>query len=412
VFLLVESGFRGVRILEMWLIEMWVFRRQASNTLIASRGLSQSYRILCHCLCLSATLGLPPAQAALIQSPSVTALIRNGTILALTNRLTGEGCAAPAQATASLAAVHRASQPPLAVQSATETAAGNRVEQSADWPAEQARLRLRLEREAASGELTLTQNGELAARGLSGISCYTPRLMMMSITQGDFAVVDASQWLEKRYDDPEYKIPETVIIWGQNLPATCPDGFFGHWYVDLMKRGTELIVIDPRCTWIASRAKIWLQLRPGTDAALALGFIHVMIKENLIKMDFVEKWTNSPFLVRTDGKIPVFLKEKDIKPDGSELNFVAHDAVSGEFMVWDTTAQAYDKAGAKPSMDGAFTLTLVDGSKAEMPGDRTTAPTWIRRVSGSWLKSRALFLQAPMQMVHFLSSRKIHFSSI
>ncbi|MFA5906885.1 MAG: molybdopterin-dependent oxidoreductase, partial [Desulfobacula sp.] len=200
--------------------------------------------------------------------------------------------------------------------------------------------------------------------GLSGISCYTPRLMMMSITQGDFAVVDASQWLEKRYDDPEYKIPETAIIWGQNLPATCPDGFFGHWYVDLMKRGTEFIVIDPRCTWIASRAKIWLQLRPGTDAALALGFIHVMIKENLINMDFVEKWTNSPHLVRIDGKIPVFLKEKDIKKDGSDLNFVAHDAVSGDFMVWDTSAQAYDKAGAKPSMDGAFTITLADGSKA------------------------------------------------
>ncbi len=63
--------------------------------------------------------------------------------------------------------------------------------------------------------------------GLSGISCYTPRLMMMSITQGDFAVVDASQWHEKRYDDPGYQIPETVTIWGQNLPATCPDGFLG-----------------------------------------------------------------------------------------------------------------------------------------------------------------------------------------
>lgn len=62
--------------------------------------------------------------------------------------------------------------------------------------------------------------------GLSGISCYTPRLMMMSITQGDFAVVDASQWHEKRYDDPGYQIPETVTIWGQNLPATCPDGFW------------------------------------------------------------------------------------------------------------------------------------------------------------------------------------------
>ncbi len=56
-------------------------------------------------------------------------------------------------------------------------------------------------------------------------------------------------------------------------------------------------MIDPRCTWIASRAKLWLQLRPGTDAALALGFIHVILKENLWDQAFVEKWTNAPFLV-------------------------------------------------------------------------------------------------------------------
>ncbi len=200
--------------------------------------------------------------------------------------------------------------------------------------------------------------------GLSGISCYTPRLMMMSITQGDFAVVDASQWLEKRYDDPRYKVPETVIIWGQNLPATCPDGFFGHWYVDLMKRGSELMVIDPRCTWIASRAKLWLQLRPGTDAALALGFIHVMIRENLVDMDYVEKWTNAPLLVRTDGQTPILLREKDIKKGGSDVNFVAHDPVSNDFMIWDTTAQEYSRAGAKPSMEGAFSVPLADGGAA------------------------------------------------
>lgn len=198
--------------------------------------------------------------------------------------------------------------------------------------------------------------------GLSGISCYTPRLMMMSITQGDFAVVDAAQWLAERYDDPQYKIPETVIIWGQNLPATCPDGFFGHWYVDLMKRGAEFIVIDPRCTWIASRAKLWLQLRPGTDAALALGFIHVILKENLANMEYVEKWTNVHHLMRTDGKVPVFLREKDILKGGSDVHFVAHDTVSGKVMIWDTAAQEYSLKDAKPSLEGSFTVTLTDGS--------------------------------------------------
>jgi anaerobic selenocysteine-containing dehydrogenase len=208
--------------------------------------------------------------------------------------------------------------------------------------------------------------------GLSGISCYTPRLMMMSITQGDFAVVDASQWHEKRYDDPKYKIPETVTIWGQNLPATCPDGFFGHWYVDLMKRGTQLLVIDPRCTWIASRAKLWLQLRPGTDAALALGFIHVILKENLWDQAFVEKWTNAPFLVMEKDAGPSLLRESHIRAGGSDENFVVHDAASGDFVVWDSNDQSYKKPDTAPSLTGAFSVTLADGSLA------TVKTVWAR----------------------------------
>ncbi len=202
--------------------------------------------------------------------------------------------------------------------------------------------------------------------GLSGISCYTPRLMMMSITQGDFAVVDASQWHEKRYDDPEYKIPETVTIWGQNLPATCPDGFFGHWYIDLMKRGTKLMVIDPRCTWIASRAKLWLQLRPGTDAALALGFIHVMIKEKLINMEFVKKWTNAHFLVRTDIDSPKFLRHSDIDKNGLETNFLAFDKTTEKVLVWDSDNQKYLDDTGEPAMEGSFDIVLKDGTKAQV----------------------------------------------
>jgi hypothetical protein len=40
--------------------------------------------------------------------------------------------------------------------------------------------------------------------GLSGQSCYTPRLVAMKATLGDFCVLDCSQFLEKRYDDPQY----------------------------------------------------------------------------------------------------------------------------------------------------------------------------------------------------------------
>ena len=127
--------------------------------------------------------------------------------------------------------------------------------------------------------------------GLPGHSCYTPRLAAMFATQGTFCVFDASQFLEKRYDDPQWTPPKILINWGQNPSIGCIDGLFCHWIIDCMKRGTKLIVIDPRVTWWASRAEIHLQNRPGTDGALALGMLNVIINEELYDKEFVEKWT-------------------------------------------------------------------------------------------------------------------------
>ena len=127
--------------------------------------------------------------------------------------------------------------------------------------------------------------------GLSGHSCYSPRLVAMKATQGDYSVLDASQFLEKRYDDPQWTPPKVIIVWAQSPTTTCPDGFHGHWIIDCMKRGSELIVIDPRVNWVASRARIHLQIRPGTDGALALGMLNVIINEELYDQEFVEKWT-------------------------------------------------------------------------------------------------------------------------
>ena len=126
--------------------------------------------------------------------------------------------------------------------------------------------------------------------GLSGQSCYTPRLGAMFATFGDYAVLDASQFLEKRYAAPEWTPPKTILVWGQNPPPTCPDGFFGHWVLDCRKRGSKIIVIDPQCTWLASRAEHFLQIRPGTDGALALGMMNLIINEGWYDKSYIEQW--------------------------------------------------------------------------------------------------------------------------
>ena len=128
--------------------------------------------------------------------------------------------------------------------------------------------------------------------GLSGQSCYTPRLGAMKAVMGDFAVVDCSQFLEKRYDDPQWVPPEVIITWGQDPPNGCPDAFFGHWIVDCMRRGSKIIAVDPRNTWTTSRAAHHLQNRPGTDGALALAMLNVIIGEGLYDKDFVAKWVH------------------------------------------------------------------------------------------------------------------------
>jgi len=128
--------------------------------------------------------------------------------------------------------------------------------------------------------------------GLSGQSCYTPRIGAMKAVMGDFAVADCSQFLERRYEDPAWTPPKVILLWGQDPTKGCADGFFGHWIVDCMKRGSKIIAVEPRSNWITGRAKHHLQLRPGTDGALALGMLHVIISEKLYDQDFVERWVS------------------------------------------------------------------------------------------------------------------------
>ncbi|ATW28284.1 dehydrogenase [Candidatus Formimonas warabiya] len=126
----------------------------------------------------------------------------------------------------------------------------------------------------------------------SGWSCYGPRCSITVYTMGaGYPEIDyAAQFQEDRFDNPEYKLPECLIVWGKEPLKSNADGLFGHAIVDMMKRGTKLIVVDPRLTWLANRAEYWLQLRPGTDAALALGMLNVIINEDLYDHEFATKW--------------------------------------------------------------------------------------------------------------------------
>jgi len=125
----------------------------------------------------------------------------------------------------------------------------------------------------------------------SGYACYIPRLASTAYTMGvTYPEIDYAGGLPGRYEDPAFQVPEVLMIWGKAPLESNGDGFFGHAVTDLMRRGTRLIVIDPRVNWLASRADIHLRLRPGTDAALGMAMLNVIISEDLYDHDFVKYW--------------------------------------------------------------------------------------------------------------------------
>lgn len=126
----------------------------------------------------------------------------------------------------------------------------------------------------------------------SGWSCYGPRAVVMGyIMGGGYPEIDYACRYPDRYDHPGWEPPKYILLWGKEPLKSNPDGFWGHSVVDLMKLGSKVISVDPRITWLGSRSEQVLQLRPGTDAALVLAMLHVIINEDLYDHDFVEKWT-------------------------------------------------------------------------------------------------------------------------
>lgn len=135
-----------------------------------------------------------------------------------------------------------------------------------------------------------TPNGA-STYAFSGEACYGPRATITNYLLGaGVPEIDSAQYLPGGYDDPQFEVPKYILVWGKDPLYSNPDGFFGHSIIDLMKRGSKIITIDPRLTWLGSRAEFHLQLRPGTDAAVGMGLLNVIISEGLYDHDFVEKW--------------------------------------------------------------------------------------------------------------------------
>ncbi len=107
--------------------------------------------------------------------------------------------------------------------------------------------------------------------------CHTPTAGASIVTYGAEHVPD--------YQNP----PACIVFWGRNIKKTATPNYVSA--KPTLDKGVKLIVIDPVEIDFAKKADIWLQVRPGSDLALALGIINVIVNEELYDRDFVDNWT-------------------------------------------------------------------------------------------------------------------------
>jgi anaerobic selenocysteine-containing dehydrogenase len=105
--------------------------------------------------------------------------------------------------------------------------------------------------------------------------CFRSRIMARLFTFGTYPL-----------EDPDNS--DCIVLWGHNPDASEPP--LASRIYQALDRGLKLIAIDPKRIPLASRG-IHIQPRPGTDCALALAMMSVIIKENLYDKEFVEKYT-------------------------------------------------------------------------------------------------------------------------
>lgn len=139
----------------------------------------------------------------------------------------------------------------------------------------------------------------------------TSRYMMLMVRQAGFAQRFSSSSVDQlpknvstflMYGDmwkmpiPDIDHTDLFVILGGN-PAASKGSIFSHRDVmgaikALRSRGGRVVVIDPVCTGTARAADQWIGIRPGTDAALLLGVVHVLFQEGLVRLGHLEGLVN------------------------------------------------------------------------------------------------------------------------
>lgn len=139
-----------------------------------------------------------------------------------------------------------------------------------------------------------------------------------------------------RYADTRDTIADSryILCWGNN-PAVTMHAYWKN-YVQAQKNGARIVVIDPRFNETAAKADEWIPIVPGSDTALALGMIKMIIEERLYDAPFLRAHTGAVYLVDKQQKL---LRQSQEDQDS--------------YLVYDTLSKAlvrHDAEGIVPAL--------------------------------------------------------------
>ena len=141
--------------------------------------------------------------------------------------------------------------------------------------------------------------------------CYLPREAMSKFMYGGNSQSIADCGTIEPFNWDDHKM-EVLVLWGAQ-PSVSQTSQSGRGMADLRALGCKTVVIDPNFSPDAVHADVWLPVRPGTDTALLLSWFRYIFQNDLYDHEFTKYWTNLPFLIDPDTKLPVLAK--DLFPD-------------------------------------------------------------------------------------------------
>lgn len=163
----------------------------------------------------------------------------------------------------------------------------------------------------------------------------------------------------------DYARSACQVYWGRNEAWAHPAFLTGMVMDNIFERGSKVIVVDPRYEHpLAHKADVYLPVRPGSDAALMLSWINVILEEGLYDAEYVSTWTNAPALVFTDTL--ELVKEGDVRAGGERHDFLPYPLCVADrrnrrpLVVWDRASGAPRTAGTegvRPELFGTFTVS-------------------------------------------------------